>query len=408
LDYAAATPLSLKAEKAMRPFLKAGIEGVFANPSSVHSEGAAAKRALDSARKQIALKLAIHSDEIIFTSGGTESNNLAIFGVLNAKLNSTQDIKKNYSKLHVITCITEHSSILSPLKIVEKNGVKISRLPIEKNGNVNLSLFEKTLTPETVLVTFSYVNGELGTIMPIRVISNIIKKYKEKLGRSANNYPYLHTDASQAGSLLSLSPHNLGVDLLSADAAKMYGPKGVGLLLCLREINMEPILLGGGQEGGLRSGTENVAAISGFAAAYLECEENREKEYERLENFKEYFISELKKNISGVFFNVLFNIEGGKNQKHQKYQKQLPSFVSVCVPGINAEYAVIQLDSRGIAASSASACQTIGGAGESYVIAALPNGEKCKGSSIRFSMGRLTTKKDIDIAVSALKEIIST
>lgn len=386
LDYAAATPLVTAAVKAMKPFLNEGLGGIFGNASSVHEEGAAAKKLLESSRKQMALKLAIHPDEIIFTSGGTESVNLAILGTV-------MWAKKIFPKPHIISSRIEHSAVLGPINELQKWGAESTLVNPDKNGVIKEEEIGIELRPETVLVSISLVNGELGTISAVRNIGTLIKKYKESLGRSQNDYPYLHTDASQAGSLLSLSPHNLNVDLLTMDSSKIYGPKGAGALIKLRERNITPVLYGGGQEQGLRSGTENISAIVGMVAAFLESEKLREKEWERLEKLKRHFVSLIEKNILTASFNTL-------------HEKQLPSFVSVCIPGLNAEYAVIQLDSRGVAASSASACQTIGGKGESYVIAALPAKNSCKGSSIRFSMGRFTTKKDLSRAVEALKEIV--
>lgn len=384
-DYAAATPLGRAAVNAMKPFLKEGLNGSFGNASSVHSTGLEAKKVIEKARKEMALKLAIHPDEIIFTSGGTESANLAILGTFK----KAKNIIKNP---HIISSQIEHSSVITPINIAENEGARVTLVPPDKNGIINADEIALELTPETILVSISLVNGELGTISPIRNIGNLIKKYKESLGRNENDYPYLYTDASQAGSLLSLSPHNFGVDMLTMDASKMYGPKGAGALIKLRERNITPIIFGGGQEQGIRSGTENVPTIVGMSEAFLEAESMREKEWERLEKLKSYFISEVEKKIPKATFNTLS-------------QKQLPSFLSVCIPGLNAEFAVIELDVRGIAASSASACQTIGGTGSSYVIKALPQGKNCASSSIRFSMGRFTNKKDIDLAAEALKEI---
>lgn len=386
-DYASATPISKRVVGAMLPYLSGGNQSYFGNPSSVHMEGALVKRKLDEHSKKLALALSIHQDEIIFTSNGTESINLAILGVVRAA-------KRNVERPHVISLATEHSAVLAPLRALEKEGVAVTLIKPNAAGVIDAAAVAREISEHTVLITASLVNGELGTICSMRDIARVVRQFKESHKRSMHAYPYVHTDASQAGALLSCAPHNLGVDFLTLDAGKMYGPKGAGALIALRGRDIDPIFYGGGQGRGLRPGTENVAGIIGLVEAYLECDELRQSEWERLQKLKEYFLDQISKKIPTATLNA------GE-------AKQLPNFVNVCIPKLHAEFAVIELDAMGIAASSASACQSVGGKGFSYVVAALNNGEQCKSSSIRLSFGRGTTKADMNRIIDALSAIVS-
>jgi cysteine desulfurase len=373
-DYAAATPLDEDVKKAMLPFLSGTL---FGNPASIHSFGREAKRALEQARKTIAETLQVQSDEIIFTGGGTEGNNLGITGIV-----SSSPVKHP----HIITSRIEHAAILEPIRFLERKGFLVTYLPVNEKGRVDLKNLEASITEETILISLAYANSETGTIERIREIGNLIKKYKEKQPL------YFHTDASQAGNFLSLFPNDLHVDLMTLDALKVYGPKGVGLLFVKRGTPLTPLLRGGMQEKGLRAGTQNVPGIVGFAAALLKAERMRKTEGERIKKLRDLLKEELLKHIDGATVNGLGEI--------------LPNVLNINFPEVDAEFLSVKLDQAGIAVSSASACRSISGSGSSYVIEALPGREGYGKSSLRFSFGRETSLGDIKYIAKVLPELL--
>lgn len=383
-DFAASTPIEEGVLKVTQKFEKK-IKG---NPSSVHKEGVFAKEALEGARRSIGLCLKVHPDEIIFTSGATESNSLAILGVI-------KKAKEFFSKPHVISSTIEHSSVLSLLKEMEKGGeIDLTLISPSKNSLCSLAEVENAIKSETALITLSLVNGEMGGVIQIRRIGNIVRKIRADKKGDNNSYPILHTDCSQAVGILSIEPNNLFVDLLTVDASKFYGPKGVGLLYSRRLVPISPIFIGGGQERGLRSGTQNVVGILGMSVALEKAEKIREREFERMTNLRGVFLDEIKKQIPEIINN-------------SGLYDSVPSIVNICHKGLNAEFAVIELDVRGVAVSSASACQSANGQGYSYVINSFPESNDCSSSSIRFSFGRETKVSDVKKVVSILKEVIS-
>ncbi|MEK7567987.1 MAG: aminotransferase class V-fold PLP-dependent enzyme [Patescibacteria group bacterium] len=384
LDYASATPISEKAYEALVKMSNPKSD-FFGNHSSTHSEGVLTRDLLLEIRTNIARNLEVHKDEIIFTSGATEGNNLIISGVYKGTLGKIK-------KPHFITSIVDHSSVLGPIENLKKRGASVTYLKPNRSKILDLSELEKSLNESTVLISLSYVNSEIGNIVPVRDVRRLINKFKNKLGRGLTDYPYLHVDASQAVNSLAVNPHNLGADFLVLDGAKMYGPKGVGVIVSLRERKIFPIIFGGGQEKGIRPGTVNLASAHSFSVAFNECLLIREKENKRLETLQKYFENELKKNFPKCIIN-------GESEK------RVPNFTNVCLPKLDAEYAIAQLDALSVAASSASACQSAGGEGFSYVIKELVNGKDCAGSSIRFSMGRDTKSRDLKIVVESLKKV---
>ena len=275
LDYASTTPLDPRVGKVMEPFFTK----VFGNPSSIHTEGVVAKKALENARTTVARCLEAHAEEIVFTSGGTEANNLALFGVISTfyLLPST-----NF-KPHIVTTNIEHSSVLEPLRELERQGrVEVTYVPVEADGIVKAENIVSAIKPNTALVSVMYANNEIGTIQPIRKIGQLlvpIRNSKFILHNSPNEkqYPVFHSDACQAPVYLRCLVNALGVDLMTLDGHKMYGPKGVGVLYVRRNTSLAPFLLGGGQERGLRSTTENIPAIVGFAEALRVATAEREK-----------------------------------------------------------------------------------------------------------------------------------
>lgn len=393
LDYASTTPTDKRVIRAMVPYFA----GAFGNPSALYAEGLAAKAAVKDARKTIAELLNVRTDEIIFTASGTEADNLAVRGVFEA-------FRAKFVP-HIITTAIEHPGILEICREIERLGGEVSYVSVEKNGIVDPKKIAAALKPSTVLVSVMLANNEIGTIQPLREIRRAIDEYQKssRLNLAARfnlddpallPIPYLHTDASQAGNYLDVSFQKLGVDMMTLDASKIYGPKGIGLLAARKHVALKPVILGGGQEKGLRSGTENVPGIVGFAEALRIAQSMREKESDRLGELRDYFFAAVIKEFSGVYING-------------DMKMRLPNNINICIPKIDAEFAVIQLDQKGIAASAASSCQSLSENPFSYVVAALPeHGEGCKGSSLRFTLGRNTAKKQIDLTLRAIDSII--
>ena len=383
LDCAAATPLGVAARRALR---KAEEISYFGNPSSIHTEGREAKKLLEAVRGEIARLLEVHEDELVFTSGGTESDNLAILGVGRAY--------REKGLTHGVTSVIEHAAVLESFRALEKEGGVVSRLSPNEHGYVSEAAVQSVLTPETLLVSIGLVNSELGSIAPIRKISNILKKYKASLGRSDKEAPFLHTDASQAATLLSVRPHDLGVDLMTLDAAKLYGPKGIGLLFVQRGLMLTSQVIGGGQERGRRAGTESVSLVAAFGAALAEAVMLRDGETKRMEQLNQYARKQIAANLPLVLFNTV-------------PEAALPSYINICIPGVDAEFLSVELDAQGVAVSSASACRSISGEGSSYVLKAIPGKAACASSSLRITFGRDTTMREIDICIETIAALVA-
>ena len=381
LDYAAATPLDSRVFKAMKPFL----EIQFGNPSSIHNEGVFAKKAIDTARKNIANMLQGHSDEIIFTSGGTEGNNLAIMGLaLRREKEGAQ-----FSKMHFVTTVIEHPSVMDIFAELERRGASVSYVSVDAGGIIKLQELKKVLRKETVLVSIMYANSEIGTIQPISEIAKIIRHFSKTRNLKS---PVFHTDASQAPLYLDITVQKLGVDLMTLDGQKIYGPKGVGALFKKRHILINSLFYGGGQENGLRPGTENVPGIVGFAEAFQRAVLERERESARLAKLRDYFIKKILSEIPNTILNG-------------DQEKRLPNNINISFLGIDNEWLLLQLDVAGIAVGAGSACfsqkENI-----SYVVVALDKDKGRASSSIRFALGRKTRAEDIDYVADTLKQII--
>jgi cysteine desulfurase len=377
LDFASTTPVDKKAYKKMKPFLV----DYFYNPSSIYSSAKNIKNIIEEYKTKIAKKLQIKSSEIIFTNGGTESINIAILGIAKKNPNS-----------HMISLKTEHPAVLQSLKEAERLGVKVDLLDVNNEGFVSLENLKSALKENTSLVTISYAANETGTIQPISKISREILKYKEKLGRSSDAFPFFHTDASQAGLLLDLNINGLKVDMMTLDGSKIYGPKASGCLIKKNYVELSSILFGGGQEQGLRPGTENVSNIVGFSESLLESFKLKEKDCKKFESLQKYMLEKITKEIPEAKVNG-------------SLKNRMPNNLNFCVKGLNSEFAVIMMDELGVNCSAMTACKSLKGSGQSYAIEAF--GEKgCAGSSIRFSFGRTTKRKDIDKAVKALRRVV--
>lgn len=381
LDFASGTPLAPQVSRALRRVIEGEQEGHFGNPSAFHAEGRSGKALLTCARERIAQALSVRAEEVVFTSGATESSNLAIQGFM-------KNVPKRFS--HIITSSAEHPSLIEPIRALERTGIRVTSLPLDTNGRISPDALQSALTKETGLIALSLVNGELGTLLPARRIKTLLSTYKASLGRvSFSEAPFFYLDASQAFNLLPVKPHDLGADFLAIDGSKIYGPRGSGVLFMREGTSVQPILLGGGQERGRRSGTENILNAAGLAEAVMLCEKMRERERRRMKDLEECFTTELGHHVREAIHNAVSDIH---------------SIQHVCFPGANAEFLSVLLDEDGVAVATSSACRRQKGKNGSPGVLEIPGKEECARSSLRFSFGRDTTKRDILHALSLLKK----
>ncbi|PIP75346.1 cysteine desulfurase NifS [Candidatus Kuenenbacteria bacterium CG22_combo_CG10-13_8_21_14_all_39_9] len=388
LDHASTTPMDEEVVKAMAPFYNKK----FANPSSLYKIGREAARAIADSRESVAKVLNCQAEEIVFTAGGTESDNLAIFGIANQFIRQPPENPKNY---HLITTQIEHSAVLESFRALEQKGFQVTYLPVDKFGLVSPDELMKALKPNTILLSIMYANNEIGTIQPIAEIASIIKNYRQiqQVGKSKNPiYPVLHTDGCQAAGYLDLDVDKLGVALMTLNGSKIYGPKQIGLLYKRKEIKLAPILYGGEQEGKMRPGTENVAAIVGFAKALELANKAKKEESKRLTKLRDYFVMELLKIPETIL-----------NGHHQQ---RLPNNINVTFKRIEGESIMLKLDAKEIYVSTGSACHSLS-LKPSHVILAIGQDAGAAHGSMRFTMGKSTTKKDIDQVLKVLPKIIN-
>jgi len=413
LDYAGATPVDKAVLKEMYKF-----DGkFFANPSSIHYLGVLAHNLLEESRSKIAKLINAHSDEIIFTSSGTESDALAILGLV-YNLSKPGLDEKNIP--HIVTTNIEHPAILENCRLLEKRKeAEVTYIEPDENGLINPKDIKNAIKENTVLVSVMYANNEIGTIEPIQEIAKEIRHFRKTKsipGMDKNsvhtgdglplNFPVFHTDACQAINYLDISNiEKLGVDMMSFNSSKIYGPKGVGILFKKRGLEISPVYGGGEQEFGLRSGTENVVNIAGFSKALEVTEKIKNKEVERLTKIRNYAVEKILELKGKTGYEIILN---------GSLEVRLPNNINISVKGISSELLVIELDAMGIYVSEKSACQSEKSGG-SYVIKAIRNAERGKASlsisdddsgSIRISLGRYTTKKDMNHLVSSFKKIL--
>lgn len=385
LDYASATLIRPEVREVMRLY-----EDVhFANPSALYKEARLAKEHLVHARKEVASALNTTASQIVFTSGGTESNNIALLGVVKKAQ------ENGISRPHVISVVTEHPAVREVLSAIEHEGGEVTLLKPKEDGLITKEQVLGVLKDNTVLVSVMYVNNEIGVVQPIKeIVEKIREKRKEIRDKNGKNhrYPYVHTDACQAPLWYGLDVSTLGVDLLSLDGLKIGGPRGVGCLYVKGSTDISPVIHGGGQEGGLRSGTENVASIIGFAKALTLAKKERKEMGERISKLRDV----LREKIQTAFLDVVVN---------GSLVHRVPNNINICFPGVDAEYLTVALDTYGVCVSYSSSCRTLKEDSTSYVVEALH--PECKGSSIRFTLGRETTPADIDFAVEALKKAVA-
>lgn len=389
LDFASVTPVDKRVEKEIIRVQKK----FWGNPSSLHKFGEEAKEILENSRIKIARIFHTKSSEVFFTSGGTESLNLAILG-------SATFFKSKTGLLpHFILSSIEHPAILEPVRAMVKKGeAEASFVSPDSGGCINPNSIKKEIKPNTVLVALSHANSEIGVLQPISKISLAIKEYKRE---NDSKYPYFLVDASQSFLYEDVSIERLGSDMLVADGIKAYGPRGAGILIVKNGVNLEPIIYGGGHEGGLRAGTENVPSAAGLAVAFEVGAGLWEKESKRLLKIRDYAISKIIKEVPNASLNG-------------SLKNRLPNNINICFPGFEAEFLVIKLDVLGFAVSGASACASLKLDGGSHVIEALgPSNNsgqanrECKNSSLRITLGRETKKQDLDKFIKVLKKVVA-
>jgi len=374
LDNSATTPVDAEVVKEMQPYLSS----VFGNPSSFHSFGRESKNALEKARTKTAQSLNAQPDEIIFTGCGTEADNIAIFGVLNA-----------YGKKgHIITTQIEHHAVLYSCRHLQKNGYDVTFLQVDKDGVVSVEDVKKAIRDNTILVTIMHANNEVGSIQPIKEIAAVLKE----INKERKDRIYFHTDAVQTAGKLSIDVKDLGVDLLAISAHKFYGPKGVGALYVKKGVNISPVMFGGHHESGLRPGTENVAYITGLAKA-LEISMAKLKEHDE----KILYLREkLKKGILEKIPEVTINASG---------EKAVSAILNVSFKYIEGESLLLKLDMKGIAVSTGSACAS-GSSEPSYVLSAMCAEPIAAQGTVRFSFSCYNTEEEIDYVLDVLPGIV--
>ena len=376
VDNAATTSTSEEVVESMLPYFNKN----YGNPSSLYSLAQVSRNAVDNSREIISRILNCKPSEIVFNSGGTESDNLAIIGVAKA-LESTGK--------HLITSKIEHHAVMHAMEELESYGFDVNYLNVDKDGFVDLDQLEKSITNETTLISIMYANNETGSIQEIKNISNIIKKKSEEFNRDI----YFHTDAVQAAGKLSLDVEELGVDLMTISGHKFYGPKGTGLLYIKKGVPISPIIVGGGQERQRRSGTENVPGIVGLAKALDIAENNKNKFNEHCNELTSY----LRKRLSNIKHEHLV-VTSEKNT--------LSNILNVCFKDFEGEPILIGLDMAGICASSGSACSSAS-LEPSHVLIAQGIDPKLAVSSIRFSFSHDNTLEDIIYLADNLERVLS-
>ncbi len=376
LDYAAATPLDPEVKKAMEPFLRSS----YGNPSSLHRLGQEARKALESSRATIASLLGVMPRTLLFTSSGTESNNLAILGLARAH---------KHKGSHLVISSIEHPSVDEAARQLEHEGFSVTRVGVNGAGRVEVKDVVGALRRDTILVSVMYANNEVGSIQPIAEIAKQLRRLKIQ---QKTPYPYFHTDASQASEYCDLNIPSLGVNLLSLNGSKVYGPKGVGLLYAEDGMSLQPVLHGGGQERGLRAGTEHVAAIVGLSTALGRAQRVRVREAKRVSVLRDYAIKSITKAVPKARLN------GG-------IVDRLPNNVNISFRGVDGEAMVVYFDARGIAISTGSACSMLERE-PSRTLRAMGCSEEEIMGSVRLTLGRATTRNDIQYFLKVLPVVL--
>ncbi len=369
MDHSATSPVNPEVLKEMLPYFTES----FGNASTLYALGREARTAMENARKQVASLIGAQPEEVYFTSGGTESDNIAIKG--------TASKLKNKGN-HIITSDIEHPAVEETCKYLEKNGYQVTYLPVGEEGIVKVSDVETAITPETILITVMHANNEIGTIQPIKEIGALARE----------KGIYFHTDAVQSVGKIPVNVGDMNVDMLSISAHKLYGPKGIGALYIRKGVRIDPLLHGGGHERGMRPGTENIPGIVGLGKACQIAEDNLEKNMEYVSSLRDRLIQ-----------GVLGNIEQSYLNGHPT--KRLPNNANFRFTGIEGESLVLQLDAKEINASTGSACSSKK-LEPSHVLMAIGLKEVDAHGSLRISLGTENTPQDIDYTIDAIDEVV--
>ncbi len=369
LDYNATTPVDASVLEAMRPYFTEE----FANASSIHRKGQAARHAVEHAREKLADLLAVEPGDVIFTSGGTESDNLALRGTMVSRL---------LERKHLVVSSIEHQAVLSTAKYLGGLGCEVTVVPVNAHGIVDLDILKKSVTEHTSLVSLMHVNNEIGTIQPISEAAQIAHE----------KGAYFHVDAVQSFGKMQIHPAEAGIDLLSISAHKICGPKGSGAFYIRKGLKIKPVFYGGHQEKNIRPGTENVPAIVGFGKAAELAQKNRTTESKRVEGLRNRLEEGIWKKIQGVRLNG--------DPKSRIYNT-----LNVSFEGLDGETILVNLDLKNIFVSTGSAC-TAGSIEPSHALLAMGLDEKMARAAVRFSLGRFTTENEVDYVLSELPAIV--
>ena len=347
----------------------------YGNPSAMHLKGVEAEKYVKEAAKKIAATLKVQEKEIYFTSGGTEGDNWALLGTAMAKQRQGK---------HIITTVFEHSAVSAPLAWLEEQGYEITRIPVDEEGNLSLEQLREAVRKDTILVSTMYVNNEMGAVVPVEEIGKIVKE--------KNPAALYHVDAIQAYGKYRIYPKRMGIDLLAVSGHKIHGPKGVGFLYISEKAKIRPLILGGGQQGGMRSGTDNVPGIAGLGAAAERIYRDLEANTEQMRKLKLYFAQEL-----GKIENVKIN--------GPKPEQGAPHILNVSFLGVRSEVLLHTLEEMGIYVSAGSACSSHKRTGSS-TMAALGLSPEQKESAVRVSFSEFTSKEELDYTLEALKKVL--
>lgn len=374
LDYASSMPTEKSVFSAMKPH----ILKFFGNPGANHLEGREAKEALEEARISVADIVKVKKEEVIFTSGATEANTLAIMG----HVEGLRQQGRTYKDMHVVTSAIEHVNVLKSVEALKEKGVLVSVVFPNKDGIITPESVQEVLTNKTVLVSIQYVNSEVGTIMPLRKIAQSVHSFNKEIA--------VHTDAAQAPLFLSVLLESIGVDMMTLDGQKFGGPRGIGVLIKKRAVALSSILFGGGQEGGMRPGTENVALAVGFAHGLQVAQKERENRSEEITLLRNWTINEIEREVKEVYLN------GDK-------EKRVANNINISLPGKDSEYLAAFLDKSGYAVSTKITCDS--GAGEGSNVVRIITGDEARAlSTLRITLGPTTTKSEMKGFVKALAE----
>jgi len=379
LDFNATTPVEPEVLDAMLPYFS----GEFANAASIHTPGQKARAAVETAREKVAALIGARPQEIVFTSGGTESDNHAIFGIVSSSFTSFTSSTSLTSPPHVITSATEHEAVLNACQALEKEGVRVTYLPVDREGQIDLDQLRRAIRPETVLISVMHANNELGVVQPLAAIGRIASEADV----------YLHTDAVQSAGKIPIDVNALGVDLLSVSGHKLYAPKGIGALYVRGGTRVRQLLYGGHHQRGFRPGTENVAGIVGLGKAAEMARMSLADDGRR--------ISALRDGLQrGLLELVPYSrVNGGRAAR-------TPNTTNLVFPGVEGEALLIALDLKGLACSTGAACSS-GAVEPSHVLTAIGLPAEEARASLRFSLGRHTTSADIDFALNAVPAAVA-